>query len=263
MSAILAHSGQNPALEAPARSGVRRVPVIAPGTRRWQLVSKVLLLTGTGESAADILPSLSLLDHAVTVAAGRRPARWPGGQRWRRPTRCWSTPDTTWSGPRNCSASSPAPGIPLLAVISEGAWAAITAEWGVDDVMLHTAGPGEVEARIRLAVGRAAPAGPADPRSRRGPVGRAGHRRGDLLGADPRRHARPDLQGVRAAEVPRPAPEAGVHQVAAARRGLGLRLLRRHQDRRRARAQAPGQARVGQRGADRHGAQRGVQVRSS
>jgi DNA-binding response OmpR family regulator len=47
-------------------------------------------------------------------------------------------------------------GLPVLAIISEGAWAAITAEWGVDDVLLHTAGPGEVEARLRLAVGRSA-----------------------------------------------------------------------------------------------------------
>jgi DNA-binding response OmpR family regulator len=47
-------------------------------------------------------------------------------------------------------------GAPVLAVISEGAWAAVSADWGADDVILHTAGPGEVEARIRLAIGRAA-----------------------------------------------------------------------------------------------------------
>ncbi len=51
-------------------------------------------------------------------------------------------------------------GVPILAVISEGAWAAVSADWGADDVILNTAGPGEVEARIRLAIGRAAaPAG--------------------------------------------------------------------------------------------------------
>ena len=37
-------------------------------------------------------------------------------------------------------------------------------------------------------------------------LGRARHRRGELLGAVPRPAARPDLQGVRAAQVPRPAP---------------------------------------------------------
>ena len=47
-------------------------------------------------------------------------------------------------------------GVPVLAVISEGAWAAVSADWGAADVILNTAGPGEVEARIRLAIGRAA-----------------------------------------------------------------------------------------------------------
>jgi DNA-binding response OmpR family regulator len=53
--------------------------------------------------------------------------------------------------------------VPLLAVISEGAWAAISADWGVDDVILNSAGPGEVEARLRMAIGRAG-AAPAAPR---------------------------------------------------------------------------------------------------
>ncbi len=45
---------------------------------------------------------------------------------------------------------------PLLAVVTEGGLAALTADWGVDDVLLETAGPAEVEARLRLAVGRRA-----------------------------------------------------------------------------------------------------------
>ena len=39
---------------------------------------------------------------------------------------------------------------------AEGGWAAVSADWGADDVILHTAGPGEVEARLRLAIGRTA-----------------------------------------------------------------------------------------------------------
>lgn len=45
-------------------------------------------------------------------------------------------------------------GTPVLAIITEGGWAAVTAAWGADDVILDSAGPGEVEARIRLAMGR-------------------------------------------------------------------------------------------------------------
>ena len=40
--------------------------------------------------------------------------------------------------------------------MTEGGLAALTAEWGLDDVFLQTAGPAEVEARLRLALGRAA-----------------------------------------------------------------------------------------------------------
>jgi DNA-binding response OmpR family regulator len=46
--------------------------------------------------------------------------------------------------------------VPLLLVITEGGLAAVSPDWGVDDVILDTAGPAEVDARIRLAAGRAA-----------------------------------------------------------------------------------------------------------
>lgn len=47
-------------------------------------------------------------------------------------------------------------GAPLLLVVTEGGLAAVTADWGCDDVVLESAGPGEIEARLRLAAGRAA-----------------------------------------------------------------------------------------------------------
>jgi DNA-binding response OmpR family regulator len=127
-------------------------------------VSKVLLLTGTHETAADILPSLSLLDHVVTVGpASSETLLIPPGRL--SPARTASPPDAVLVDARHHlvkakellgQLAAADLNIPLLVVISEGAWAAITAEWGADDVLLHTAGPGEVEARIRLAVGRAA-----------------------------------------------------------------------------------------------------------
>jgi len=45
---------------------------------------------------------------------------------------------------------------PLMLIVTEGALAAVNSDWGVDDVLLVTAGPAEVDARIRLAVGRRA-----------------------------------------------------------------------------------------------------------
>ncbi|MBO9577205.1 MAG: response regulator transcription factor [Microbacteriaceae bacterium] len=46
--------------------------------------------------------------------------------------------------------------VPLLLILTEGGLTAVSADWGVDDVILHTAGPAEVDARIRLAIGRKA-----------------------------------------------------------------------------------------------------------
>nr|WP_274637429.1 response regulator transcription factor [Microbacterium bovistercoris] len=43
---------------------------------------------------------------------------------------------------------------PLMLVVTEGGMAAVTAEWGISDVILTTAGPAEADARIRLAVAR-------------------------------------------------------------------------------------------------------------
>ncbi|MGO2931221.1 response regulator transcription factor [Microbacterium sp.] len=46
-------------------------------------------------------------------------------------------------------------GASLLLVVTEGGMAAVSADWGIDDVLLADAGPAETEARIRLAIARA------------------------------------------------------------------------------------------------------------
>jgi DNA-binding response OmpR family regulator len=46
--------------------------------------------------------------------------------------------------------------VPLILVLTEGGLTAVSADWGVDDVLLETAGPAEVDARVRLAIGRMA-----------------------------------------------------------------------------------------------------------
>ncbi|MFT4157627.1 MAG: response regulator transcription factor [Microbacterium sp.] len=43
---------------------------------------------------------------------------------------------------------------PLLLVVTEGGMSAVTGEWGIDDVLLATAGPAEIDARLRLALAR-------------------------------------------------------------------------------------------------------------
>jgi DNA-binding response OmpR family regulator len=43
---------------------------------------------------------------------------------------------------------------PLVLIVTEGGLTAVSTDWGIDDVILFTAGPAEVDARVRLAVGR-------------------------------------------------------------------------------------------------------------
>ncbi|WP_404446541.1 response regulator transcription factor [Microbacterium marinum] len=43
---------------------------------------------------------------------------------------------------------------PLVLVVTEGGLTAVSSDWGIDDVILGTAGPAEVDARIRLSMGR-------------------------------------------------------------------------------------------------------------
>ncbi|MFM5951946.1 MAG: DNA-binding response regulator [Micrococcales bacterium] len=46
---------------------------------------------------------------------------------------------------------------PLILVVTEGGLAAVNEEWGATDIILTTAGPAEVDARIRLALARNKP----------------------------------------------------------------------------------------------------------
>jgi DNA-binding response OmpR family regulator len=50
---------------------------------------------------------------------------------------------------------------PVLLVVTEGGLSAVSADWGFDDVILAAAGPAEIDARLRLALARAADAEPA------------------------------------------------------------------------------------------------------
>ena len=115
-------------------------------------MSNVLLLTNGREPPADILPSLGLLAHAVRIApaAAEQATTSPA-------------PDAILVDARRdlvlarrllLSLRSSANSVPVIAIVTDGGWAAVSADWGVDDLLLHTAGPGEVEARLRLAIAR-------------------------------------------------------------------------------------------------------------
>ena len=110
------------------------------------------LLILTSQVNTDVLPALGLLSHRVS----RIPAQ---------PAALVGAPpaDVIIVDARADLASAKSlckiltttgAGSPIIVVLTEGGLTAINAEWGVDDVLLDTAGPAEVDARLRLAVGR-------------------------------------------------------------------------------------------------------------
>ncbi|GLY13408.1 transcriptional regulatory protein GlnR [Kineosporia sp. NBRC 101677] len=115
-------------------------------------MASLLLLTNALAPSAEVLPALGLLPHqirvlpaeaAVLVDAPPADAVIVDGRR-------------DLAGARSLCRLLRTTGLssPLLLVLTEGGMAAVVADWGADDVLLDSAGPAEVEARLRLAAGR-------------------------------------------------------------------------------------------------------------
>ncbi|WP_031064087.1 winged helix-turn-helix transcriptional regulator, partial [Streptomyces sp. NRRL WC-3742] len=115
-------------------------------------MSSLLLLTNALQPSAEVLPALGLLLHNIRVA----PAE--GSALVDTPSADVILVDGRRDLPqiRSLCQLLRSTGIacPLILVVTEGGLAAVTAEWGIDDVLLDTAGPAEVEARLRLGLGR-------------------------------------------------------------------------------------------------------------
>lgn len=115
-------------------------------------MSSLLLLTNALQPSTEVLPALGLLLHNVRVAPAEGPALvdTPGAD--------VILIDGRRDLPQVRSLCqllrSTGPGCPLVLVVTEGGLAAVTADWGIDDVLLDTVSPAEVEARLRLAMGR-------------------------------------------------------------------------------------------------------------
>ena len=123
-------------------------------------MSTLLLLTRA--TTAEVLPALGLLLHSVHITEPETSALIDNSRA--------NTADAILVDGRRDLVSArdmcrfirtTGTGRPIVAVVTEGGLAAVTAEWGVDEVILDTAGPAEVEARLRLAAGRFAAAGEA------------------------------------------------------------------------------------------------------
>ena len=114
----------------------------------------LLLLTSALQPSAEVLPALVLLPHQVKVlpAEGSALLDAPnsdvvlvdGRQDLAHARGLCRLIRTTGSD------------APLILIVTEGGLAVVATDWGIDDVLLTTAGPAEVEARLRLAIGRLA-----------------------------------------------------------------------------------------------------------
>jgi DNA-binding response OmpR family regulator len=114
------------------------------------------LLTAARQPTAEVLPSLGLLPHHVTVLpmdAAALVDRNLGDALIIDARRDLATA-------RSFSRVLSTIGVtlPVLAVLTEGGLIALSAEWMVDDILLDTAGPAELDARLRLAYERRAAA---------------------------------------------------------------------------------------------------------
>ncbi len=127
-------------------------------------MARVLLLTNTLGASAEVLPALGLLQHHVRILPAEASVLVDIPE-----VDCVFL-DARRELPAAKSLArlltSTGIGCPIIVIATEGGLSAINAEWGVADVILDTAGPAEVEARVRLAMGHlAAERVTADPTS--------------------------------------------------------------------------------------------------
>lgn len=112
---------------------------------------ELLLLTADVHSQG-VLPSLSLLAHTVRTAPPEVGSLLEAG-----------SADAILIDARNdlagaralCRLMSTASGsVPVIAIVTEGGLVAVTAEWGIDEILLPGTGPAETDVRLRLLAGR-------------------------------------------------------------------------------------------------------------
>jgi DNA-binding response OmpR family regulator len=124
-------------------------------------MSELFLLTNATEPAAEIMPALGLLLHTVRTGPADMIAfadAAPADAILVDARRDLIAARQLCQLLRRAALRAP-----VLVLLTEGGLAAVTADWGADDVMLSSAGPAELEARLRLAIGRQASAAPTVP----------------------------------------------------------------------------------------------------
>ena len=117
-------------------------------------MARLLLLTNSSGASADVMPSLGLLQHDVKILPIEASVLIEP------PVVDCLLIDTRRDLPAAKSftklITSTGVDVPIMVITTEGGLSAINADWGIDDVILDTAGPAEVDARIRIVIGQSA-----------------------------------------------------------------------------------------------------------
>jgi len=115
-------------------------------------MAKILMLTNSHGASADVLPALGLLQHdvrilpaevSVLIDAPIADCIFVDARRDLPNTKAFTKLITT------TGVSTP-----IVVITTEGGLSAINSDWQIADVMLDTAGPAEVDARIRIVIGK-------------------------------------------------------------------------------------------------------------
>jgi len=122
---------------------------------------RLLLLTRALAGSGEVLPALGLLTHHVRVLPAEPTALLQGPE----------ADAILIDGRRDLPAvrgftrlmRQTGIGSPLILITTEGGLAALQWDWGMDEILLDTASPAEVEARLRLITTRVAVASGATP----------------------------------------------------------------------------------------------------
>ncbi|MBA8796215.1 DNA-binding response OmpR family regulator [Friedmanniella endophytica] len=111
-------------------------------------MATLLLLTNDMQASTEVLPALELLPHHVRVLSAEPTALLDA------PTADVILLDARRDlvGARSLCRLIQTTGkeAPLVVIVNEGGLAALSSDWGFDDLLLTSAGPAEVDVRLRL-----------------------------------------------------------------------------------------------------------------
>ena len=115
-------------------------------------MARILLMTNSQGASVEVLPALSLLQHQVRIlpAIGSALVDLPEAD-------CLfidARRDLPGIKSLTKLISTTGASCPVVLIVTEGGMPAMSADWGFDDLILDSAGPAEVDARIRVSIGR-------------------------------------------------------------------------------------------------------------